>query len=190
MGSSPREQQASTQLNYLRSLAPQVGQPTFDLQGVLKQVLGGIDTSTSHTTSALSQNVGAQLSGAGVAGGQPRSEAYISALSPVYAEASKNKALLTSDLSKFGAENTLDARKLLLALTGQEGDIMKYLKGTTTTGDILGGITTGAGIFGKLFAGGPMSLGMQILQMLSGGSSGSPDQTKPDYMSKDTWEGN
>ena len=149
-GESPREAAAREQLSFLKGLLPQFQQPTFDLQATWREVLQGLNKSTAFATSSLSQALGHQLSGAGVAAGQPRSEAYISALAPMYGEAAKTKAMTFADLSKFSAQNVEETRKLLLALTGQEGNIIELMRSSTGLGNILGLLQFGTNVLSPI----------------------------------------
>ena len=146
MGSSPREQAAAGQLDYLRKLAPEISKPTFDLKGVLGQVMGQLDRSGALITSTLGQQAGAQLAGGGVPTGQPRIESYITALAPTFGKFAEQKALNISDLSKFAATNEVAIRQLLAMITGQEMGAIGGMKGSTGLGDILGVLNTLANV--------------------------------------------
>jgi hypothetical protein len=148
--SSPKEQAAGGQLDYLRTLQDSFSKPTFDLQSVLPQVLAGLRRSSAISTSAMSQNIGGQLSASGVAGGQPRSEAYISALAPMYANEATQESQATQQLTEFGAQNTLQQRQTMLGLTGQENSIIDMLKKSSSAGDWMGILQTIAKIGGSV----------------------------------------
>jgi len=149
-GESPRDTAARNQLSFLQSLFPQMQKSTFDLASTWKEVMSGLDQSTSFATSSLSQALGKQLANSGIAGGQPRSEAYISALAPLYASNASTKANVFSDLSKFAATNDNATKQLLLALTGQEGNMVDAMKSSTSLGDILGLLQTFATVGGAV----------------------------------------